>query len=150
PPRLTAEQFWYLLLSLPISGSRLPLNSLVAQPFGMVIAQAVPIPLDLETRRLGVLLCGSLVLGVVCFGAATLYRSNAEVCWLLLFAVAYVGAYCVLHPAMFTWYLVPPLAVLLLAFMVGVGAALQALPWRHRQEVAGAVGLGVIALSVVQ
>src|SRR5262249_16433030 len=59
------------------------------------------------------------------------------------------GAYCVAHPQMFTWYLVPPLALSLLAFVVGAGATLGLLP-QGRQGLAVAGGGGLILVALVQ
>jgi len=115
PRWLAAENFWYLLISIPIAApmARLP----IANTLTWIASPVV--------RSLVVRGAGTLVAGVVAVGGVTLTRRNRRVVWLWLFAVAYVAAYCIANPHMFPWYLVPPLPLLLLAFVVGGSVCVQ-------------------------
>ena len=151
PRGLVLENFWYLLVSLPSAAPKIQLTTLTAQPFGTMIAQAVPLAMDLEIRRLAVMIVGTMSLTLVCVGAVTLHRRNGQMVWLLCFAAAYIAAYCVMRPKMFPWYLTPPLPVLLLAFVAGGVATLQRLPGRlGRRNFAIAIAVGLIVLAAWQ
>lgn len=150
PPLLAAEQFWYLLVSLPLAAPRIQIQSFVPLPFGSLIAYALPLDVDLATRRLLVLAFGVVVLAVTTLGALALCRRNRAIVALLLFSVAYVGAFCVARPPMFPWYLVPPQPALLLAFVVGAGVILQAISRRATPLLATVAAVLLIGLSLWQ
>ncbi len=126
PQWLAAENFWYLLVSVPFAAPMVPLNGLPPRPFGMLIAQWVPLSVSVEMRRVLVLVGGAAVIAIALVGAVNLYRRNRNTLPLLAFAAVYTIAYCAADPHMFPWYLVPPLAILLLAFITGGATIVRA------------------------
>jgi len=150
PAWLAAENFWYLLVSLPIAGPKLGIASFVQKPFGTLIAQAVPIDAPIELRRLGVLGVGATVLLLAVLGAVVSYRRDRRFGPLLAFTVVYIFAYCIARPQMFPWYVVPPLPVLLLTFLTGAAVVLRAGLGRRQSAVAGTLAAALIGIAVWQ
>ncbi|MBI3786400.1 MAG: hypothetical protein HY270_23680 [Deltaproteobacteria bacterium] len=150
PPLLAAEQFWYLLVSLPTAAPRIQIQSLVPVPFGTLIASAVPLGVDLMTRRVLVLLLGAGVLVVSGVGAIGLWRRCAEARPMVLFVIAYIAAFCLARPPMFSWYLAPPQPILMLAFVAGAAILLAAVAGRFAPWLGAALVVLMVGLSVWQ
>ncbi|HVM97941.1 MAG TPA: hypothetical protein VMT89_16220, partial [Candidatus Acidoferrales bacterium] len=150
PPLIPAEQFWYLLISLPTAAPRIQLQSFVALPFGSLIATTIPLAISLAARRVMVLLVGAAVLMVCAVGGVALCRHSTAVRRLILFAVLYVAAFCLARPPMFSWYLTPPLPILMLSFVAG-SSIVGAFVARRAEPLLAATTLAfMIALSCWQ
>ncbi len=151
---VTTEDFWWVLLSLPFALPMMSfaLGTFYPVPFGTLIVQRLSVLGIGVVGRTPVLLSGVAVLAVACVGGVALYRRNRDALWLLLFVVAYCGAFCVKNPQIFPWYLVPPLPVLLLTFVVGGTVTVQTIfsRWRGQQPVAAVLAAALVGIYVWQ
>ena len=145
---LAPEMIWNLLVSVPIA---LPAPSWVPfapAPFGTMVAHNLTFPADPEIRRIVALAIGTLTLLTACIGAIVLYRRNPATVWVLLFTASFGAAYATARPAIFPWYLIPLLPILLLTFVVGGSFTLRTVlrrPWF--ETVAAAAGLVLIGVA---
>ncbi|GIW44190.1 MAG: hypothetical protein KatS3mg077_1472 [Candidatus Binatia bacterium] len=144
-PWSAVEYFLYALLALPLWAGP-PVHGLWGrQVFGLQIAANIPLGWTLEWRHVLALGAGGLVVMLVVVGWFRLLRRAPDTVGLLAFSFLYVLAYAIADPAMFAWYVLPPLPVATLGLFVGAWESLcTVVPgerWRR--------WLGVLAASFI-
>jgi len=129
-----SEFFLYLLLSLPFCAP-LPSFGLPARvSFGLQIASNLPIPGPLGVRHAIVLIGAALMMTLMAVGGGAIYRRCRDSVWMVAFALLYVVSYSLVDPPIFGWYLVPPLPIALLLFLVAGVEIVQVCIQRPRRR----------------